>query len=330
MGLISLLLTCTLIYPVPEIEISLLPRQIHKSGVLPMLIYFSSDDCTACVQFDALFEEPEMLKKMEQHYVSVRVSIDEIAGKACADIYDVRNVPAFVIADHAGIILYKSNATLSYEDIRLLLDAVPGEFPSVKTPSMPDEHESPVNASYPTSTHQSVVPGDNHDEDLSMNNSAPVTISTANQDVRETSLAASPKIQESNAQATQGAIVNSSPDNKSIVINREISKADMQSEEKKTTPKKEATQATNANKQPLYSRYKYSIQLGFFSEAPNAKTLAQKAKLKGLADTRTETESRDGKSCYRVLTGSFSTLTEAQKLLEEVHALGLKGAVHRQ
>jgi cell division septation protein DedD len=73
----------------------------------------------------------------------------------------------------------------------------------------------------------------------------------------------------------------------------------------------------------------YAIQLGYFSEETNASKLVQKAKEKGLTEMRTQTETRNGVTYFRVLIGRCPTLSEAQKLLDQVHRVGLKGAVYR-
>ena len=71
----------------------------------PLLIYFSSRKCTTCASIDSLFQTTEMLSRIEQRYVTVRVSIEDQIGKACAEIYDVRQVPAIVVAHYTGAIL---------------------------------------------------------------------------------------------------------------------------------------------------------------------------------------------------------------------------------
>jgi septal ring-binding cell division protein DamX len=167
-----------------------------------------------------------------------------------------------------------------------------------------------------------------------MQNNASVVSAEARVHIPETSITVSSKAPVIETPAIQRATVNSSPDNSRVNTKAEITNASVKigdaHEQHKSVIKKEEIPVASAHKKPLSTRHTYSVQLGFFSEAPNAKTLTQKAKLKGLAEIRTETELRDGKSHYRVLIGSFSTLTEAQTLLGKVHSLGFKAAVHRQ
>ncbi len=337
MCLIYLILTCSLLNQVSETEGGLLrARQPHDTNLLPMLIYFSSENCSTCAQFDALFEEPEILKKMEQHYVSVRVSIDDYDGKACADIYNIRNVPALVIADHKGIILYRSDATLSVQDIQLLLESIPGQFPNVGT-TEPVAENSIQKTPERSNEIDGIIANDKSTEaDMPLNCNNSVADSNTQNEVPKITEEGSLKTMEPDPISNHITPVNSSPPiNNSNISSEQFTKSPVSNEElkdlKTIKPKINETATTPSRSAVRTQRnYTYGIQLGFFSEAPNAKSLMQKAKLKGLTEARTDTELRDGKSCYRVMVGSFPTLSEAQKLLEEVKSLGFKAAVYRQ
>jgi cell division septation protein DedD len=109
--------------------------------------------------------------------------------------------------------------------------------------------------------------------------------------------------------------------------------SDVQSREGKVSQIKKA-QTTTAKSSTLTHSLPtprtYSIQLGYFTVEPNADALLQKAKASGFSTAFTQKETRSGLTYFRVLVGKYSTLTDAQALLEQIHAAGLKGAVYRK
>jgi len=76
------------------------------------------------------------------------------------------------------------------------------------------------------------------------------------------------------------------------------------------------------------SGHRYSIQLGYFSDESNASKMLEKARANKFAEPRILTSHRSGTSFYRVVVGNCVTLHEAQVLLGDVTAAGLKGAVY--
>ncbi len=82
-------------------------------------------------------------------------------------------------------------------------------------------------------------------------------------------------------------------------------------------------------KRAEYSKWQYAVQLGFFSTEPNAQKLLTLALERGLGDIRIEDTEREGKHFYRVLSGTYQTLTAAREHLSQTIALGFSGAIHR-
>lgn len=336
MKLIVLLLSALLGSPQSSLEAwPFFKGQMQEHHVLPMLIYFSSDHCLECDQFDALFDQPEMLQRMEQHYVSVRVSIDDTNGKACADIYRIETVPAFVIADHKGVILYKSDESLSVEVVQLLLENVPGKYSTVR---QPEEKIAEDNASMyaingvskdqPTRIVSSLLPVEERALDLQSAEAVADVHIEELQPVQVIPVLDPPTVIE------KIPVMNISPAPNEAdpkpAMNEASSEANTKPAEIKSSPSAGEAAKPVAPKPPVRIQRSYSIQLGYFTETVNSKKLVERAKAKGLTATRTQTEQREGKSFYRVLIGDFKTLAAAQEQLAEVHTLGFKGAVHRQ
>jgi cell division septation protein DedD len=325
MSFFVMLLTCSLAQQLSGAEGKpLYPVPVRDEALLPMLIYFSSSQCSSCAPFDKLFEQPEMIRKLEQHYISVRVNIDETAGKACAEIYQVNNVPAFVVADHKGVILYKSDETLSMEDIQLLMETVPMKYTDVnKSEATPVQVSSVENKAIETA-----ITSDQHSpESETAAQATPVQTSEMTQTLP--------------TDRDPEALISHEPEE--ILPQSESSSAEDKNNEMNATPKKmyvsndrpkekqgTVNNSSQASLRPPLKPRTYSIQLGYFSQSPNANTLLENVRSKGLTEARMQTEFHDGRSYYRILIGNCVTLSEAQALLTRVHALGLKGAVHRQ
>jgi len=311
----ALVLSSAVADPVSSFESSILrARQAQEESSLPLLIYFSSEDCAACAEFNALFKEPNVLQQMEKHYVSVHVSIDDFDGKACADIYHVRTVPAFVVADNAGVILYKSDETLSVQDVRLLLESVPGAYPSV-----PDQTHSTSGLEIPsnpdTDMASAVITEDNSASESSTTlpeEYVPVTLvpqHMSSDKPAEISASQDPEVQPDLPQSTLTSEVHAIASH--VAVDEEL-----------------GTEST-PNDLPAVSHAIYAVQLGFFSDQSNASKLMDRAQQKSLPEVRMENVVRNGQTFYRVLTGAFNSLTRTQSFISNLTAQGMKGAVYR-
>ncbi|HLF62851.1 MAG TPA: SPOR domain-containing protein [Saprospiraceae bacterium] len=336
-----------------DVNLALSNQRMYRE-TLPMLIYFTADRCSACAEFDALFEQPELLRKMEQYFVTVRVSIDEKVGKACADIYGIRTIPAVVVADYKGVILYKSDETLSVHDVQLLIANIPEQDITSGTLLIPTD--IPLNTTLvstplknePTATdtntqmiskpseESSLVPsvvqvrGDENNIRIQSQTSDAAIIENQHSIAGKTEAEKSSgqNLDNSDVAVTKKIIVGSS---RTSSDQRLVKTAEIQGTPPETSNPTSRSTPTGASR-PGQTRTirTYAIQLGYFSLAPNAQKLMHKAQSNGLSEVRTETETHDGKFYYRVLVGKYLTLAEAQSLLARVTTLGLKGAVYRK
>lgn len=295
--------------------------------ILPLLIYFNSDDCATCDEFDALFEKAEIIQRLEKKYVPVKVSIDDLEGRVCADIYDVTYIPAFVIADQKGVILYKSDETLTLDEITPLLENIPDQFtgvrPAVEIVTSTDGSLPELKSEIRDNVPASVIP-DNF-SDNSNEQSANVARVTPSPEI--------PKVVPVNNMDDLTQM--QSENQKAVHHDKPLMSTDDSNVPKATAETHPINKSTTSKSISAKSRATtvsrtYAIQLGYFTEETNASKLVQKAKEKGLTEMRTQTETRNGVSYFRVLIGRCPTLSEAQRLLDQVHRVGLKGAVYRQ
>lgn len=78
----------------------------------PLILYFKSENCPTCPAWDAWFGREDVKKVIEQTYVAVAIDIEDFDGKACKEIYQVQSIPAVVVVDKNGNILYREENSL--------------------------------------------------------------------------------------------------------------------------------------------------------------------------------------------------------------------------
>jgi cell division septation protein DedD len=282
-------------------------------GILPMLIYFNSNDCNTCVQFDELFDEPETLRRIEEHYVVVRMNIHEADGRACAKIYHVESPPAMVVANHNGAVLYKSDETLSLEDIGLLLNGLPGKITEAESATEDDLTEEYIVR--PVSTIQTGETEIHNDMIMPA-----TTINPADEIASAQNIVPLPDVEAKPADIHK--FVTPDPASNEIAVEHVASLQSQGNHDNQAVNIKETVSS--------FMPKKYAIQLGYFSEMQNANEFYRQVKLKDVKDLRTVEEQRSGNTFYRILAGACPTLGDAQSLLAQINDLGFKGVVYRQ
>jgi hypothetical protein len=286
----------------------------NSNGEVPLLIYFKSNDCTACDPFDQLLSEQITRVRIEQHYNVVCLNVDQSEGQICAEIYDVTTTPTLVIADRSGHIMFRSTTTLSDAEKTLILETFAGN--TSVTPVMTDV-------------------------DTSVRRSEDRLTDTQKNCIRNTGLAVRSEKQSPVLTATSdlGAGVNVdlaiSKYRQPILLshrNPAISEAIPEPVEEPVIDSFELAENTKTpatSSKELAGKWSYAIQLGYFSTTHNAMKLVRKASSTGLPDVRSESSQREGQEFFRVISGTYKSLPEAQKQLDAATSMGFKAAIYR-
>jgi hypothetical protein len=301
----------------------------ETSGEVPLLIYFKSNNCSTCDPFDQLFEQLITRVRFEEHFNAVCLNIDQSEGQICAEIYDVTATPTLVIADRTGHVMFRSTTTLSEDEIKLILKTLPGTPTEVEVADHAGRPAKIV-VSAPVENNKLIVAVRDESAD-----------DTPQMFVQNTGLVARANGQTPRLTATTdlslGAQINLPPmRNPKLVFPGQTGiESDGQTAES-TQPT--SVQSTTEIAQPAEilptqkvnsRKWQYAIQLGYFSTSPNAMKLIHKANSVGLPEVRSEDTDRDGQDFFRVLSGTYNTLQEAQAQLDSAISMGFKAAIYR-
>ncbi len=117
-----------------------------------LMLYFTSKPCTKCKTLDTYFDQKEVQRALSEHYVIVMVDIEDFDGRACREIYEVDEVPALVVIDPNGNVVYKAQGDVTKADIE----------PIVSTGVLPEYKEKETIAEAPVrNTHPALSQDDN-------------------------------------------------------------------------------------------------------------------------------------------------------------------------
>lgn len=95
-----------------------------------LMLYFTSKPCSKCKTLDSYFDQKEVQRALSEHYVIVMVDIEDFDGRACREIYDVDEVPALVVIDLNGKIVYKAQGDVTKADVEPIVST--GVLPEYK------------------------------------------------------------------------------------------------------------------------------------------------------------------------------------------------------
>jgi hypothetical protein len=277
-----------------------------ESMPAPLLLYFRSDNCTKCETLDQLLKEEAIQSQLEGRFVTAYLNIDEQQGRACAKIYAVTQVPAVVIADHQGNILYRSAEVFSPDDILRIIasspdlvirDATIGSALSTHMRPLPELHSLSLPA-------LCAIPGTRPGRTVVNLPPSRVPYFDTRRSLPRAKTVAIVARSETLVPDSKNTVSSTSPDSKRDETDTDPGVVDRTS-------------------------WQYAIQIGFFSSRQNTDKLIREAQRKGVTDIRTDITERHGKQFFRVLSGSYSSLREAQVQLEHVQSLGLSAAIYR-
>ena len=96
-----------------------------------LMLYFTSSPCSKCKKLDAYLGQKHVKEALSSRYVMVMVDIEDFDGRACREIYEVDEVPALVVVDMNGKIIYKAEGNVTKEDVEPIVAS--GRLPDYNT-----------------------------------------------------------------------------------------------------------------------------------------------------------------------------------------------------
>ncbi|MDX1408451.1 MAG: SPOR domain-containing protein, partial [Saprospiraceae bacterium] len=96
--------------------------QVSHEYQRPLMLLFVSKDCSDCTTIQSYLEGEEIRDAVARSYVAARVDIDDFDGKACSEIYGIGKVPALVIVDSKGTIMYKAQGSISLKELATMIE----------------------------------------------------------------------------------------------------------------------------------------------------------------------------------------------------------------
>jgi thioredoxin-related protein len=140
----SLWLSLLLFVSGPDFESSLSKAlQLSQQENQALVLFFTASECEPCNIMGGYFEKPDIQNILEQNYVAARVDISDFDGKACQEIYQVNAVPALLIVEQDGKVLYKTESFISETSLKEIL-INPRSVPISQTGKQDNEHERSI------------------------------------------------------------------------------------------------------------------------------------------------------------------------------------------
>lgn len=97
-------------------------RQLAMEKDIPYLIFFEKKDCGPCAAFmEEILQNEGIKKQLHEHYVAVRVDIDDFDGYGLKKYYNINNLPSIMIFEPSGKVISKIDQRLGINQLQQLL-----------------------------------------------------------------------------------------------------------------------------------------------------------------------------------------------------------------
>ncbi|MDX1477804.1 MAG: SPOR domain-containing protein [Saprospiraceae bacterium] len=96
--------------------------QVSHDYKRPLMLLFVASDCPACASIQSYLEGDEIKEAVAKRYVAAKVDINDFDGQACSEIYGIGKVPALVIVDARGTIMYKAQGQISLDELASMIE----------------------------------------------------------------------------------------------------------------------------------------------------------------------------------------------------------------
>jgi len=97
-------------------------RQLAMEKDIPYLIFFEKKDCGPCAAFmEEILQNEGIKKQLHEHYVAVRVDIDDFDGYGLKKYYNINHLPSIMIFEPSGKVISKIDQRLGINQLQQLL-----------------------------------------------------------------------------------------------------------------------------------------------------------------------------------------------------------------
>ncbi len=94
--------------------------EMHDEQKRPLFLYFTSSSCKDCPALDGYFGQQEVQAALRRNYIPVEVNVETFDGRACAGMYKISSVPAVLIVEAPGKVVYQSGPGITSEISKLI------------------------------------------------------------------------------------------------------------------------------------------------------------------------------------------------------------------
>ncbi len=257
---------------------------------------FTASWCAPCrVLEETTFKDPQVIQYINQHYIPVKVDIDNFDGIALKQVYNVQTIPTIIIFNSQGQLLEKYDKNL----------------PASKMLSLLKKHNSAQNkvaqGNIGTAPSQNV--NTNHQQ------------STSNSPGNVTSYSKLNKVQSSHSPMQQSPVRISKPDKKPVTP--------ISSSEEINTPNTPVAEGNGLYRFKVHNQVSagFSVQIGAFGEYGNV--LREVARIQDHFEEPiiVHIVNKPDKTLYKVLIGEFSSRQKAMQYQSKLKSQGLEGVI---